>query len=228
MYFRLDAAGVRAWQALSRCPDVNSAARALVGGGESLVEATADLQLVLRTLQARAIGAEPTRLRPRRSVRAWRRVPRWLFARRKRAVQACGRLLREPARAGALVLVAFRLLRLERDLKRVGVQETARRWAVPLARGEIATGPETHNLSDLPAQRRRIVWAVDAVLRHWWRDRYCLRRALLLGAVFADEQPRLRLGVSSSGKSLAHAWLETSVRTIGREAAYVPVARRSP
>ena len=87
-----------------------------------------------------------------------------------------------------------------------------------------ATPPSSWQIA--PRQRQRMA-CVEMLLRHWPfidPDAACLRRALLLGWVFRDRDPLLRIGVARGEDGVtAHAWIEFDGRQMGGAAGHVPM-----
>lgn len=80
-----------------------------------------------------------------------------------------------------------------------------------------------------PRQRQRMR-SVEMLLRHWpfiGPDAACLRRALLLGWVFRDRDPVLRIGVARGDDGVsAHAWIEFEGRPWGATGGHIPMPFR--
>ena len=159
------------------------------------------------------------------SLGAARRRP----VRPRRALQLAKRASRLPrAHLQAVVATVALAFVVEAGVRLLPLPRLARALGVPLSSSPPMGGPRRGDLSILTPREQRRVWATDAVFRRWPFGDTCLRRALVLGRVLRHQQPVLRIGVARDQDVLAHAWVETSLLSIGSEPAYQTLTHSTP
>jgi len=109
-------------------------------------------------------------------------------------------------RAREVATVVALAVRVERDVRRLGLPELAGRYGLRLA-AEAPGEPPQALLPRWAGDRVRTVWRVMG----FWpsaRERLCLRRSLVLGARLRELEPDLVVGVRpGDGRLDAHAWV---------------------
>ena len=219
VYFSLDPVATRLWEHLHHCGDVEAAI------DEMAMEYQADRAVVARDAYAFLAELErrhflegpgehapcPPPLRPRRALRLLKKV--W----------------RLPARHGyALIVTMAWAAVVEAGLRVLGLPRLARVLGVPLSPSAPTESSPSADPSALTPPQQRRMWATDVVYRNWPFGDTCLRRALVLGRVLRHERPVLRIGVAREDEVRAHAWVETSRRSIGAEPSYTTLTHSTP
>lgn len=132
-----------------------------------------------------------------------------------------------PAGVADLILLSVLALVAEVGIRTRPLSQVSGWFRVRLT-GE-PTPPSSWRTDPKHRRRRRIV---GMLTRHWPvadRSGLCLRRSLLLGWVFRDRDPLLRIGVArADGRISAHAWLEFDGRQIGQDGLHRPLSFDPP
>ena len=107
---------------------------------------------------------------------------------------------------------------VEVGVRTVPLPKLAHRLGVRLSSDDPPEDP--HELTE--AQQRHVL-AVQQVIRRWHlAPGPCLRESLVIGHLFRDEQPVLRIGVlREDGELKAHAWLDVRGLKIGELPGYL-------